>query len=309
TPRPTGSRSVAASAAATPAKAPEKKQSSENQSSPSPSSSARRAARTIPSGGIWLPRTTPTGGRSGTGFPQLVGRGKDGLNDLLVARAAAEIAGQCEAYLVLGGLAPLGQQRRGRHQHARRTEPALDPAGLDERALEGMRLPVAGQALHRGHLAAVRLESEKRAGVQRPAVEQDHAGSALRVVAALLRARQPDFATQHGEERASARDSERVADAVHGQRQGIRQARARSSARSRARRTTRGICARRYRSDARTSEIGAAASAASAAASPNAAGVEPRSASSAAATRMHVGATAVSATRASSIRPSSSSAS
>src|SRR5437870_211655 len=109
TPRPTGSRSVAASAAPTPAKAPEKKQSSENQSSPSPSSSARRAARTIPSGGMWLPRTTPTGGRSGTGFPQLVGGGKDGLNDLLVARAAAEIAGQCEAYLVLGGLAPLAQ--------------------------------------------------------------------------------------------------------------------------------------------------------------------------------------------------------
>src|SRR5262249_28999962 len=162
-PRPTGSSSVAASAAAIPAKAPAKKQSSENQSSPKPSSSARRAVRTMPSGGMWLPSTAPTGGRSAPGLAELGGGGHDGLDDLAVAGAAAEVARQREANVVLRRIGPLREQRRCRHEHARSAEAALDPAALDECALERAGLTALREPLDGDHLPPVGLQREERA--------------------------------------------------------------------------------------------------------------------------------------------------
>ena len=50
---------------------------------------------------------------------QLVGRGQHRAHDLLVARAAAEVARQRQAHLVLAGTRVLAQQRRCADQHAR----------------------------------------------------------------------------------------------------------------------------------------------------------------------------------------------
>src|SRR5207253_690580 len=141
-----------------PANAPAKKQSSENQSSPKPSSSARRAVWTMRSGGMWLPSTIPTGGPSGTA--ELCRRRQHGLHDLLVARAAAEVPGQRQPHLVLGRLGPLVEQGRGRDQHARRAEAALDAARLDERALESARLAAARGPLHPPHLTPAGLQRQ-----------------------------------------------------------------------------------------------------------------------------------------------------
>ena len=53
---------------------------------------------------------------------------------------------------------------------------------------------------------AVGLEGEVRAGVHRPAVDEDHAGAALGIVAALLGAGQPELAAQHGQQRPAGLD-------------------------------------------------------------------------------------------------------
>src|SRR5438552_9923161 len=101
-----------------PEKAPAKKQSSENQSSPKPSSSARQAIPTMRSGGMCLPRTIPTGGRSDMRLPELPGGSEHGLHDLLVAGAAAEVSGARQPHLVLRRTRPLAPQSGGRHGHA-----------------------------------------------------------------------------------------------------------------------------------------------------------------------------------------------
>src|SRR5439155_4675532 len=96
--------------AAMPANAPAKKQSSENQSSPNPSSSARQAVRTIRSGGMWLPRTTPTGGSSGIGVPIAPAKGGN-----YTTPARVEFARE-SAVRRVHGRDPQGQARR----HGRR---------------------------------------------------------------------------------------------------------------------------------------------------------------------------------------------
>src|SRR5512134_425031 len=58
---------------------------------------------------------------------QLACSPQDGLDDVLVAGAAAEVAGQRPAHLVLRRVGVLIQQGLRRHHHPRGTESALQP--------------------------------------------------------------------------------------------------------------------------------------------------------------------------------------
>ena len=78
----------------------------------------------------------------------------------------------------------------------------------------GMQLVVEGKTLDRRDLASLGLEREVGAGVHGLAVEQHHAGPALRVVAALLGAGQPDLLANDVEEARAGLDLDRVRDAV-----------------------------------------------------------------------------------------------
>ena len=95
---------------------------------------------------------SPTGGAAARRLVGLAARGcQHGLDDLLVAGAATQVAG--EAFLDLGAGRVRGerQQRLGRDQLAGDAEPALGGAGVEERLLERVE-PVAGrQPLDRGH--------------------------------------------------------------------------------------------------------------------------------------------------------------
>ena len=102
------------------------------------------------------------------------------------------------------GLGVVLEERRRRDQHPGRAEAALDAAVLEEGRLERAQLVAVREALDRRDLAALGLEREVRAAVHRLAVEQHHAGAALGVVAALLRAGQADDVA-HGREEARAR--------------------------------------------------------------------------------------------------------
>ena len=101
-----------------------------------------------------------------------------------------------------------------------RAEPALDAAVLEEGGLERAQLEPGRETLDGGHLAALGLQREVRAAVHRLAVEQHHAGAALRVVAALLRSRQADGVPHRREETRARLELDRVGDAVDAQRGG-----------------------------------------------------------------------------------------
>ena len=63
------------------------------------------------------------------------GRQPYGVQDLLVARAPAEVPGQRLPDLGVGGARVPRQQVMGLHEQPRRAEPALHRAGLEERLL------------------------------------------------------------------------------------------------------------------------------------------------------------------------------
>src|SRR5687768_1265812 len=80
----------------------------------------------------------------------LLGRPLDGLDDVLVAGAAADVPGDGPADVLLAGVRVVLQERRRRQHHARRAEPALQAVLLLEAFLDGVQLARPAQALHGG---------------------------------------------------------------------------------------------------------------------------------------------------------------
>src|SRR5262249_38719700 len=113
-------------------------------------------------------------------------------DDVVVARAPAQVAFQLVADLVLGRLGVALEDLARGHDHAGRAEPALQPVLLPEALLDGMELTILGEALDGGDVRAVRLHGEERARLHRLAIHEDRAGAALARVAADVRSGQPD---------------------------------------------------------------------------------------------------------------------
>ena len=107
-----------------------------------------------------------------------------GLDDVVVARAAAEVALEAEPDLLLGGVRVLLEQVDALHDHPRRAEPALEAVALAERLLHRVQLAVGGQPLDRGDLGAVGLDGQHVARLHAAAVEVHRAGAAVAGVAA-----------------------------------------------------------------------------------------------------------------------------
>src|SRR5262249_11485073 len=83
------------------------------------------------------------------------GTGQDRLDDLLVARAAAETSPQEMRHLLGRRVGLFVEQRLRREQHPRGAEPALQRAVLDERRLERVKRPRDTQPLDCEHVAPV----------------------------------------------------------------------------------------------------------------------------------------------------------
>ncbi len=120
------------------------------------------------------------------------------VEDLLVAGAAAEVAGE--------RLADLGLARRGvareqvvrRHDQARRAEAALHRARLEEGLLDRMETrPRRRQALDGHDRRALGLAREHEARAHQRPVQVHRAGAALALLAGVLRARQAHPLAQH----------------------------------------------------------------------------------------------------------------
>ena len=111
----------------------------------------------------------------------------DGGQDALVAGAAAQVAGQPLADLLVRGAGIVAQERGHRGDEAGGAESALQPVVLAERLLDGGQRAVGrGDALDGGDLAAVGLHREDQAGAHRLPVEQDGARAADAVLAAQV---------------------------------------------------------------------------------------------------------------------------
>src|SRR5262249_13237677 len=115
----------------------------------------------------------------------------DRVDDVHVARAPAEVARDAPADLVLAGLRVLLEESVAGHEHARRAVSALETVLGHEAFLEGMKLAVLLEPLHRHDLPAIGLHREDRARLHGPAVQEDGPGGAVCRAAADVRAREP----------------------------------------------------------------------------------------------------------------------
>src|SRR6266508_1829262 len=109
----------------------------------------------------------------------------DRVQDLAVAGAAAQVAGQLPADPLAAGPRVALQQRPCGEQHAGRAEAALRGAVAEEACLQGVEAAARGEAAHGHQRAAVGLHRQQQAAADRLAVEQDRAGPAHPLAAAV----------------------------------------------------------------------------------------------------------------------------
>src|SRR5688572_3405887 len=141
-----------------------------------------------------------------------------GVDDRLVAGAAAVIARDMRPYLFAGWLLAHAHQVLRRHQHAGRAEPALQRIFLVERLLQLCQLLAVRQALDGFHPAAIRLDREHQAAAHNFAVDAQRARAADAVLAADVRAGQPELIAQEIDQVLARLDAARHLGAVYGER-------------------------------------------------------------------------------------------
>ena len=143
--------------------------------------------------------------------------GQNRFDDVVIARAAAEIALKIIAYLGLGGRRVLGQQRRCRHHHARRAESALQPVMILKRLLNRMQRAIRlGHALDGLDFGPLSLGGEHGAGLHRLAIHMHHTGPTLAGVTAHMRACQAKGLSQKFDKKRAALNLARRWLAIHG---------------------------------------------------------------------------------------------
>src|SRR5665647_75647 len=112
--------------------------------------------------------------------------GVNGLDDVMVARAAADIAFELFTdRLVVEVVALAAHDIDGGHDHAGRAEAALQTVMFAECRLHRMQLGAGGQALDGGDVRAVEAQRERGAGFHGASVDMNDATAALARVLSL----------------------------------------------------------------------------------------------------------------------------
>src|SRR5215471_9441108 len=125
----------------------------------------------------------------------------DRVEDLRVAGAAAEIAGQRHPHLVTARDGVAFEESFRGEEDARRAIAALGGAELGESLLQGMEVAAIGHTLDGLDGAPLRLDGQGQAGQHGLAVDEHGAGAALPELASMLGAREPEVFAQDLEER------------------------------------------------------------------------------------------------------------
>src|SRR3954468_6788412 len=180
-------------------------------------------------------RPKPTGRSSAMAMCRLLvlGGPADRRDDVLVARAAADAAGDRGADLLVARVGVRVQQPAARHQHAGGAEAALQGVMLVEALLYRVELALTLERLDRADLMAFAHGREDRARLDRLAVHEDDARAAVGGVAAPVRAGETGVLADVVHEQAARLDVVRDRLAVEGD--GHVHESARSVARRRAR--------------------------------------------------------------------------
>src|SRR5262245_58986198 len=140
-----------------------------------------------------------------------------GLDDAVIAGAAAQHGRDPLTDLGLGRLrVRLEEVERG-HQHARRAEPALEPVVLVEGLLQRVEPTIAHEPLDRGDPRAVGLDREHDARARGLTVEQNGARAADAMLAADVRARQSEVLAQEVHQQLARLAAPVARDTVDGQ--------------------------------------------------------------------------------------------
>src|SRR5215470_5302373 len=144
-------------------------------------------------------RVSLTGAASGAGHA--TGGELDGVQDLGVAGAATEVAGERGADRVPIRLGRRVEQRLRGEEDPRSAVPALRGPELGKGLLEGMEPAGLGKSLDGEDLRVLTLDGERETGQDGPAVHEHRAGPALAELAAVLGPRQVELLAQYLEER------------------------------------------------------------------------------------------------------------
>src|SRR6266849_2305717 len=248
-----------------------------------------------------------------SGPSHFLGGSKYRANDLVVAGAAAQVAGEPIAHFGFGRIGAAVEQRLGGDQDPRRADAALRSIEFEETALQRMQFIALRHALDGFDLLAVGFDREDQARTDHGSVDHDGARAAIAGAAAFLGAGQHQFVAENVKERLLRLAQILVFVAIHGRGDVVFPAHefclARSSANEAARFANTPATLMRYSLVPRLSSIGrhAAAAACARRSSAGASRREPTSAAPASSTRRTVGATAPSDTRAAKHTPSASS--
>src|SRR3990170_3472269 len=138
----------------------------------------------------------------------------DRLDDVLVTRAPAEVAGQGLADLDLAGCLVLTEQCMRAHEHSRGAEPALQAVMRPEGLLQEVQA-ISAQPFHRGDLRPIGLHGKHQAAPDGLAVQMDRAGATHAVLAPHMRARQRQVAAEEVRQRLQDLDGALVLLTVH----------------------------------------------------------------------------------------------
>src|SRR5262249_31298788 len=136
----------------------------------------------------------------------------DGLDDVLVAGASAQVPLEGQSDLRVRGIRIDLEQIDDGHDHAGGAEAALQAVLLVKRLLHGMEVTVPVEALDRCDLSAVGLDCKDGARLHGASVEMDGAGAANGRVAADLRAGEIEVVAEKVDEQRARLDLRIVPD-------------------------------------------------------------------------------------------------
>jgi hypothetical protein len=126
--------------------------------------------------------------------------GLHSVNDLLVARAPAQVSGKRRPDLFSIRIRVMIEKTFCRHKHPRGTETALHGPMLQKGLLQGMQfLSIRVQPFHRGDIGSAAICSKDQAGINGLAVEKNDASSALSGATAFLCSGESQAQPQHAE--------------------------------------------------------------------------------------------------------------
>src|SRR5713101_501103 len=114
--------------------------------------------------------------------------GFDGFEYLKIARAPAQVSGDCFADLIASRVRILIQQSLRGHQNCRRAIAALRRSEIGESILQWMKVTVFSEAFDCQNVLSTALECQHKTGKHRLAVEKNGASAAFSEFTAVLRA-------------------------------------------------------------------------------------------------------------------------